>query len=198
MGVKPPGGVTFHQDARRRQLVDLAIELIGERGLGAASNSEIARRAGISRGVVNYNVGDRDTFLGLVVDRVYELGAEAVLPHVQAASGPPDALRAFVSASLDFYAARPAEMRALREIFADPELVERVATSGHRREVHDVGDVVRAGQRNGTVAAGPPELLVGVVRAALDWAAFALAAGADLEEVRREALRLVDRALLGA
>lgn len=189
MGVKQ----TFHQQARREQLVDLAIELIGEGGLAAASNVAIARRAGVSRGVVNYNVGDRDAFIGLVVARVYALGADAVLPAVQAAGDPAGALRAFVTASLDFYADQPAAMRALREIFADRALVERATTEEFQREVHDVGDVVRAGQAAGLFAPGDAELLVGLVRAALDWASSALAAGAPIDGVRRETLAVVER-----
>jgi TetR/AcrR family transcriptional regulator, fatty acid metabolism regulator protein len=195
MPVKPSDGATFHQDARRRQLVDVAIELIGEQGLAAASNVAIARRAGVSRGVVNYNVGDRDTFIGLVVARAYEIGGSTVDPAVSAAPDAAAALRTFVTASLDFYLERPAEMRALREIFADPSLVVRTTTPEHRGELGRLTALVREAQADGLVAPGDPELLVAQLRAALDWGATALGSGAPLDDVRREVVAVVERLL---
>jgi AcrR family transcriptional regulator len=189
---------TFHQRARQAQLVDVAIELIGEGGLAAASNVAIARRAGISRGVVNYNVGGRDDLMSLIVARVYDLGRSAVLPAVESARDPAAALRAFVTASLDLYVARPADLRALREIYADPDLLERADTAEHRREVDDVGAIVRAGQVAGVFAPGYVDLAVAVVRAALDWGAAAVASGMPLDRVRAEVVAMVERSVTPA
>ena len=186
---------TFHQQARREQLVDLAIELIGEHGLAAASTSAIARRAGVSRGVVNYNVGDRDALMRLVIARVYALGTDAVGPAVTAAPDPRASLRAFVVASLKFYAERPAQTRALREIFADHELLDRAGTAEHQREVDDVATIIRAGQQAGQFAKVEASLAVAVIRAALDWAASKVAAGSDAARQGEEVLALIDRAV---
>ena len=94
-----------------------------------------------------------------------------------------------------FYVERPAEMRALREVFGDPDLVDRAGTTEHRGELDGLARLVERAQADGTVADGPVELLVGVVRSALDWASGALAAGAAADRVATEAWRTVARAL---
>lgn len=188
---------TFHQRARRDQLVGLAVEIIGEDGLAALSISEVARRAGTSRGVVGYNVGTLEDLLRLVVARAYDAGREAVRPAVEAAGDPVAALQAFVAASLDFYAARPHEMRALREVFADRRATSRSASEEHRREVDGVVDLLRAGQEQGLVVEADVDLLASVVRAALDVAARRIARGEDDARLREELAALVDR-LVGA
>ncbi|GGF56714.1 hypothetical protein GCM10011519_33280 [Marmoricola endophyticus] len=192
MGVKSQ---TFHQSARRDQLVDLATEIIGEDGVAGLTISALARRAGVSRGVIGYNVGDLDALLALVVARAYSLGREQVRPAVDAAGDPLGSVHGFVSASLRFYREHPAEMRALKEVFTDPHLIDRATTPEHRREAEELGDLVSAGQRAGSIARGDVTLLTSLVRAALDVAANRIAAGDDDAAMRDELTAVVDRLL---
>ncbi len=55
---------TFLQSARRAQLVDAAIDALADLGAEQASLVQIAERAGVSRGVVNYHFpgGRRELF----------------------------------------------------------------------------------------------------------------------------------------
>ncbi len=54
---------------RREQLLDVATELIVERGFHGASVEAVAQRAGITRAVIYQHFGDRQALLETVVDR---------------------------------------------------------------------------------------------------------------------------------
>ena len=51
---------TFTETARRAQILACAIGAIAESGYGRASLAEIARRAGVSKGVVSYYFTSKD------------------------------------------------------------------------------------------------------------------------------------------
>ena len=70
-------------------------------GLEAASTVRIARRAGVSRGVLTQHFTDREDLIDAVVAEVYELGRDLVGPPVEAAATPRAAVLAFAGASVD-------------------------------------------------------------------------------------------------
>ncbi|MBN9618575.1 MAG: helix-turn-helix transcriptional regulator, partial [Actinobacteria bacterium] len=54
-------------DARREQILECATELFGERPYAAVSTGEIAREAGVARGLLNHYFGTkRDLYLEVV------------------------------------------------------------------------------------------------------------------------------------
>lgn len=56
----------------RRQLLDAAREVFGQRGFGAGTLEEVARVAGLTRGALYYNfpAGKEDLFLALLEERI--------------------------------------------------------------------------------------------------------------------------------
>jgi hypothetical protein len=58
---------TFTQVKRRDQLVDCAIDAIAELGFARASVAEVARRPGVSKGVVTYHFPAKDDLIGAVI-----------------------------------------------------------------------------------------------------------------------------------
>jgi AcrR family transcriptional regulator len=63
-------------EATRAALADSAEQLIAERGFAEVSAQEIARAAGVTRGAIQYQFGDRRGLFAYVVDRVlYRIAA---------------------------------------------------------------------------------------------------------------------------
>jgi AcrR family transcriptional regulator len=84
-------------DARREQILDCAVRLFGERPYAAVSTSEIAREAGVARGLLNHYFGTkRDLYLEVVRAMV----ALPELRDVAATTGP---LRSRVQRSVDWF-----------------------------------------------------------------------------------------------
>ncbi len=71
---------SFIELARRRQLVDAAIEAIAEVGLAKASNAAIAARAQVSPGLINYHFGSRQGLIDQMRATIQQRVDEAMQP----------------------------------------------------------------------------------------------------------------------
>jgi TetR/AcrR family fatty acid metabolism transcriptional regulator len=87
---------SFIERARRGQIVQCAIDAIAELGYANASLAEIARRAGVSKGVISYHFEGRRELVEEVVKSVLAKATEVMRPRIIAersvagASGLPD------------------------------------------------------------------------------------------------------------
>jgi AcrR family transcriptional regulator len=95
---EPPRWRRLEPDARREQILDCAVRLFGERPYAAVSATEIARAAGVARGLLNHYFGTkRDLYLEVVRRLVIVPGLE------RAAEGITGSLRTRVERSVDWY-----------------------------------------------------------------------------------------------
>jgi AcrR family transcriptional regulator len=68
-------------DARRGQILDCAVRLFGERPYAAVSTSDIAREAGVARGLLNHYFGTkRDLYLEVVRRMVLLVDVDPIEP----------------------------------------------------------------------------------------------------------------------
>lgn len=174
--------------------MECAIELIAETGLAQASTVRIAQRAGVSRGVLTYHFRDRDELIEQVVARVYDLGAEFLLPRMREAASPRDALARFIGGSVELYAAHPKHMAALAAVFGAVPGVERARHERHARELEDLERLLREGQEQGQFRAFDVPVMARTVRGALDAAHAHIAAGGAVEPYATELRATFDAA----
>lgn len=180
---------TFIQAARRAQLIECAIEVIAEVGVEKASFVAIAERAGISRGVISYHFASRADLLDSIVAEVYQLGAAAMSDSVVDSPSPREALAAFITGSVRFYAAFPRQMTALSAIFASGHLPEAPARDGrveHAAEMMEVDSILANGQIRGDFRDFDTRIMTMTIRAALDAALQRIRAGDDPQQLGSE------------
>jgi len=60
--------VVMAPDARRAAILDAARELVAEQGLNRTSISDVAQRAGVTRGLVHHYVGSKDALVAELLD----------------------------------------------------------------------------------------------------------------------------------
>jgi AcrR family transcriptional regulator len=84
-------------DARREQILDCAVRLFGERPYSSVSTTDIAREAGVARGLLNHYFGTkRDLYLEVVREMV-------VLPDLHDAGAATGPLNKRVQRSVDWF-----------------------------------------------------------------------------------------------
>jgi AcrR family transcriptional regulator len=84
-------------DARREQILDCAVRLFGERPYAAVSTTDIAREAGVARGLLNHYFGTkRDLYLDVVRKLV-------LLPDLATAQVGSGSLKIRVQRSVDWF-----------------------------------------------------------------------------------------------
>lgn len=188
---------SFIRAARRGQLVECAIDVLVESGYAQASLVAIAKRAGVSRGVITYHFADRDELMAEVVRDAYAKGLDQVGPPVKGAASPRLALLAFIGASVEFYAAYPRHVVAMTEILTTARR-ERTTPSPTRDleagEQDGLEAILWAGQRAGQFRAFVVPLMATAVRQALKGAAQHVVHGGDVNECRTELETLFDLA----
>jgi TetR/AcrR family fatty acid metabolism transcriptional regulator len=196
-GATPDRG-TFTQTVRRAQLVGCAIDALVEVGYQQTTVAEVARRAGVSKGVVTYYFPARDDLIWAVVAAVFASVGEQVGRRLE--DVPPRGFVAtYLGAWVDYYRAYHREMMAIAEIwtsFRDANGRPHLDASTLTQERTLVETALSAGQAAGTLGDFSPRVVAVTLKAALDGllAQLALEPALDLDEYRDELIALFDRA----
>jgi len=176
---------TFTEQARRRQIVDAAIAGLAEEGVAGASLQAIARRIGVSKGVISYHFAGKQELLGLVVAEILGAARAFMAPRIDAAPPGRARLRAYVESNLDFMAADRAGIVALLAIFnaAPPTPVGQPAAYAdhHRVVLAQLEEHLRAGQRAGQLRPFSTPMAAMTIRAAIDAAGQRLGGDPDFD-----------------
>ncbi len=169
------------EQARRRQIVDAAIETIAELGYARASFAQIATRAGLSSpGLISYHFAGKDDLIGQVVADIYATGGE-VLGRPDG-SGAAETLVAYVRGSIAFYASHRTHMRALVQILmGHPEAKARWFDAPNAAELDGIEGVLARGRRDGEFREFDPRTVAVIIRQLLSGALQHLLTEPDLD-----------------
>ena len=107
---------TFIEAARRAQIIERAIETIGELGYAQASLAQIAKRTNISKGVISYHFASKDALMRAVVKDVVSAFAAFVEKRLENEHTAAGILRVFIEANLAFMASHRNSLIALLDI----------------------------------------------------------------------------------
>ena len=84
-------------DARREQILSVAVRLFGERGWADVSTTDVAREAGVARGLINHYFGTKRALYLEVVRRL------TTIPEVAVAERPPGTRDVRTGAAVDWF-----------------------------------------------------------------------------------------------
>jgi AcrR family transcriptional regulator len=163
---------SFIEAARRAQIIECAIDAIAELGFGQASLAQIAKRAGVSTGVISYYFAGKDDLIRAVVAHIFEAGEAFIRPQVDTEGDARSALVTFIRASVGLIAARPNHplavlyiVRAGRADGAPPRYdpaVEQSRSDGYRA-------ILEWGQREGQFRSFDVAVMAATIIEALDF-----------------------------
>jgi TetR/AcrR family transcriptional regulator, fatty acid metabolism regulator protein len=195
-------GSTFTQQKRRDQLVDCMIEVIAERGFARASVGEVARCAGVSKGVVTYHFAAKDDLIRAVIADVIASMAEYLEPRLLAAEPerfPERFIAAYVTAWAGYYRSHARQVLALARIFnafRDESGRPNPAFGARAGEVAAIERVLRAGQDMGRLRSFDPRVMASVIKVAAEdlLTQFVNDPDLDLEGYAAELATLFERA----
>jgi TetR/AcrR family fatty acid metabolism transcriptional regulator len=148
----PPKNRSFAETARRAQIVDCAIDTIAELGFAKASIDQIAKRVGVSKGVITYHFPSKAEIVDAIVEKVVATGRAYMVPRIVAETSAAGRLRAYIVSHLEFIDAHRNPLIALVEIAMSARRVDGSLVIGLEsldRRVADLEELLRAGQRSG-------------------------------------------------
>jgi TetR/AcrR family transcriptional regulator, fatty acid metabolism regulator protein len=187
---------TFTGRARRAQLLACAVDALVEVGYAQSSIAEIARRAGVSKGVVSYHFASKEELLTGVVADLYEEAGAQIGARVERAVTAEEALRGYLEANLGFITAHPRLIRAAAEVVVNlrrPDGTLMFRPGPEDPVVKHLQELLEAGQASGEFRRFEPAAMALLIRSAIDVASARLAVepGFDIETYQRELITFV-------
>jgi AcrR family transcriptional regulator len=198
---------TFTQVKRRDQLIGCAIDATVELGFQRASVAEVARRAGVSKGVVTYHFPAKDELIRAVVADVLGAMTEYLEPRLRAAEParlPECFLTAYITGWVGYLRSHPRPVIALVRIYNSyrdesgrPEAALRELLDARARDVAILTQVLELGQARGALAGFSAPVMAATVKAALDdlMLQFAADPSLDVDAYGTELAALFERAI---
>jgi TetR/AcrR family transcriptional regulator, fatty acid metabolism regulator protein len=191
---------SFIETARRAQIIECAIDAIAELGFAQASLAQIAKRAGVSTGVILYYFAGKDALIRAVAAHVYTAGEAFVRPKAERQANAREALLGtFITATVDFFAAHPNYGHALMNIVrsgrtdAGAPLIDPALNAG--REA-GCAEILTWGQESGEFRAFSVPVMAASIIESIDAIPPQLVRDPDLDldAYARELVELFDRA----
>jgi TetR/AcrR family fatty acid metabolism transcriptional regulator len=165
---------TFTQRKRRDQLVECTIEAIVELGYPRTTVAEVARRAGVSKGVVTYHFPAKDDLIQAVITDVIAEMAQYLEPRLRAADPlqyPERFVAAYLTTWISYIQTHGRDVLALVRIynvFRDETGRPNPAFGVRATDISIVAQLLRHGQETGRLGSFDPHIMATVMKAALD------------------------------
>ena len=191
---------SFIETARRAQIIECAIDAIAELGYANASLAEIAKRAGVSKGVISYHFAGKQELIEEIAKSVIEKHSAVMVPRILAEQSAAGMLRAYIESNLEFLGSHRKDILAVMHIAAGardddgklmlgPEVTFEPAVRALER-------ILRLGQERGEFRKFSTRVMAVTIRNAIDLLSPQLAANPklDLKLYADEWTRLFDLA----
>ena len=169
------GKVSFIEAARRKQIVDTSIRTIATRGYSRTSLAEIAREAGISKGVISYHFDGKDALVEAVLLRLLKEPAEFIKKKVDRCERAVDKLQAYISANFEFMERHRDNYVALVDLWGSRE--GPAGTTTFNAEAYEPSRkylmrILEDGQKTGAFRSLPLRTMASVIQGSIDGVAM--------------------------
>ncbi|MDF5757235.1 TetR/AcrR family transcriptional regulator [Spongiactinospora sp. TRM90649] len=193
---------SFIEQARRAQIVASAIEVLAEVGYGAASLTLIAKRAGISKGVISYHFTSKNELMEEVVDSIYAETVAFVLERMEGERSAAVLLRTQILGAAEHMRDHREQIQALHEIFNHmraPGGGLRYGMEANEGLYRSLEDIYRLGQSTGEFRDFDIRVMAVTHNAAIEhmFAYWVTHPGHDIDTHARELADHFDRATRG-
>ena len=191
-----PEELSFIEKARRAQLIACTIETVATLGYGQASLAQIAKRAGVSKGVISYHFKSKDELIEQTAAAIFEAFVAFMGPQIEAETTPRKKLEAIIRSNLAFMQLHRQHLVALLEILGNARPLPILMAATHHASLRDFENFFRWGQEVGEFRAFSPSVMALVIRNAIDLAAGKIASldGFDGNLYADELVILFDKA----
>jgi AcrR family transcriptional regulator len=171
-GPKRKSKITFIEEVRRRQILEIAIQEITAKGYRNTTIPEIARKADVSKGVIYYHFNGKQDLLqsiwSALVDELYDFRRSRVEVH----AAPKAKLRAYFEANFEFLESNWNKFAALFsmgiEIGSSEAKPNPWSRETNLRCLEYLSGILRQGQACGEFGRFEPLVIATIIQGAID------------------------------
>ena len=162
---------SFIEEARRRQIVEIAVETIAEVGYHQTTLADIADKAKISKGVIPYYFQNKAVLIQETIRWISLSLHEYTVPRVNNQSGAMDKLRAFITSNYEYMKYHRSYMVAMVDLWGSHKTREQ-KTAFHEKEYEQdrkwLENIIKVGQENGEIPGLNADNLASLILALID------------------------------
>ena len=160
---------SFIEEKRRSQIVEIAIQTIATQGFSQASLAEIAKKAGISKGVISYHFDGKEDLVEEILRSLLRKPAEFVKERVSRAETALEKLRAYIEANFEFMKLNRVGYVALVDLWGQRDgRHNSLNVDAYEPSRHYLAHILEEGQRTGKMRAFPLVPTASLIQGAID------------------------------
>ncbi len=194
---------SFIEEKRRSQIVEIAIQTIATQGFSQASLAEIAKEAGISKGVISYHFDGKEELIEEILRSLLRKPAEFVKERVLRAETALEKLRAYIEANFEFMKRNRVGYVALVDLWGQRDGAgahNSLNADAYEPSRHYLAHILEEGQRAGEMRSLSVIPTASLIQGAIDgvmlqWVLDEKAV--DLDVARDEVVHMVLRHVQG-
>lgn len=167
-----PPDLTAIEQRRRTQFINTTIDTLAERGYAGASFSQIASRAGVSKGLASYHFKNKDDLMFQTITYIMKGWHTYIQKEIDAQATMHDAFVTYIEANVAYMSDYPSYFPAIVEIFfnardSNGKLLYKI--SDDDPNIAMLEHILIAGQKNGEFDTSfNPRMVAISVRASID------------------------------
>jgi len=159
------------EDIRKEQIINTAITTIADKGYINAPLSEIAKEAGISKGVISYYFKSKDELVKKVMDKILSDSKKYIDKVVVGEKTSSDKIIAYIKASFDYINANRQHFDALVDLWGS--ITTHEERLNFNKKSYDpcrnvLEKIIRAGIKSGEFADINVHLAASLIQAVID------------------------------
>jgi AcrR family transcriptional regulator len=199
-GVAPQRGRRLGADERREQIVRAATEVIAATGYANATLTEIARTAGVAKGLIWHYFDDRDDLMRHAVASLAARLRDALVSDLDLTAPAPEVIRAVFARTAMFTRTHPVELETIDQIvhnLRSPDGRQRLSMRDYEDTYAEHERLLARGQSEGTIRRADVRVMASGYQGIIDAMVGYLQAHPDVEPLGHAA-QLADLFLSGA
>jgi TetR/AcrR family transcriptional regulator, transcriptional repressor of bet genes len=205
-GVQKPER-SFIEEARRAQIIESAIDTLGELGYGQTSLAKIAKKAGVSTSLILYHFKDREDLVSEVLSKVIRSWNSYVAEKLEPVTDIREQLHTYIEASIAYMGTHPRMFIAMVDILftardkngAPIYLTRRDPEHERYVETAYLEELFAKGQKDGVFKDFDVRLMAIMLRGCIDqFLGYMHAAGGEvqLEDYAAHLVKSIDRVVI--
>lgn len=162
---------TFIEEARRKQVIDAALQTIAEYGYSQTSFAEIAKSLGITKGLIAYHFNGKQDLIASVLRTIIDNQAAYLKAQLSIHESATEKLRTYIIATLEYIENNRSHFVALVDLwgsFTSPEQKHAFNKTFYGPCISQLKDIFELGQQTGEFGQFDTKILTHILQGALD------------------------------
>ncbi|MBI5963646.1 MAG: TetR family transcriptional regulator [Chloroflexi bacterium] len=168
---KPEERKTFIEEARRKQIIDAALQTIAEQGYTQTSFAEIAKGLGITKGLIAYHFNGKHDLITSAIHTILNRQGAYIKDHVEAQEKAGDKLRAYIETSFEYIEQNRPHFVALVDLwgsFTSPEEKQAFSETAYDPCRAHLKKIFRIGHQQREFTKFDEQSMASVIQGAID------------------------------